>query len=212
MCSGTLVGPREILTAAHCIAEGPGAAGTRVYVANSRRSVESAWYHSQYVPSQSPSESARFDLGMLILSEPVTNMSPIPVLRGRRITRGTKILIAGYGSNERSDDPNRSFRDNFKVGLSRVILADGNHLFASHRAFSASACSGDSGGPAIIAIGKRSLAVAGTLSAGINVSEGGKCYLRGDGTFVEVDLQSVSSRAFLRSFPGVRYVRANSRR
>jgi hypothetical protein len=155
---------------------------------------------------------ARYDLGMLILSEPIQNVAPIPVLRGKRITKGTKIVIAGYGSNERSDDPDRSFVDDFKIGFSRVTNADGKQLFASHRAFRASACSGDSGGPAMIPANKKSLALVGTLSAGINVTEGGRCYLRGDGSFIEVDLQSRSSRAFLNYFPGVQYIRARAAR
>jgi hypothetical protein len=165
----------------------------------------------EYNPSQSPAAMARYDLGMLILSEPVDSLAPIPVLRGKRVTTGTKILIAGYGSNERSDDPSRSFIDNFKLGYSKVTNADGKHLFASHRAFRASACSGDSGGPAMVAVG-RSLALVGSLSAGINRSEGGRCYLRGDGSFIEVDLQSPSSRSFLKYFQGVQYIRARSSR
>jgi hypothetical protein len=149
---------------------------------------------------------------MLILSEAIDSLSPIPVLRGKRITKGTKILIAGYGSNELSDDPSRSFSDNFKLGFSRVTEADGKQLFASHRAFRASACSGDSGGPAMVPFGKKSLALVGALSAGINLTDGGRCYLRGDGSFIEVDLQSPSSRSFLKYFQGVQYVRARSSR
>ena len=211
-CSGTLIGSREVLTAAHCIANGPGPSGYRVYVGRQWMSVQSAWYHARYDDSQPAYRMGKYDLGMLILSQPVTTVPPIPVLRGSRIARGTKVAIAVYGTNERSGSPGRSFLDDFKIGLSRVTEANGHTLNCFHRAFNASTCSGDSGGPVMVAYSKKGLAVVGVISSGTNRLRNDTCYLYGGGFFSTTDLQSPASRSFLSNFKGVRYARMQLRR
>lgn len=208
-CSGALVGKRAVLTAAHCIADdGLAAAEFGVYVGRDWYEVERAWYHSKYDPNQSIYQAAKYDLGMLILKRSVTSIKPLAILNSRRVQRGAQLLIAGYGTNELSDDPNRSFMDNFKVGVAKVVKADGRRIFSSYRSNGASTCAGDSGGPASVVYGRSNIALAGIVSAGVNtVTNDNRCELRSDGSSIYVDLQSPSSKAFLRAFKGLRYAR-----
>lgn len=206
-CSGALVGRRQVLTAAHCLAEGPAISEYYVYVAGEWFTLSSAWYNAKYDPNKSSYESSPHDLGMLILSRSATKATPLSILNGNRIKRGARVMIAGYGANEYSDDPDRSFVDNFKLGFSRVERVDGKRIFGSHVQYNASTCSGDSGGPALHMYRKNKVAVVGILSAGVNNTIESRCELNADGSFIQVDLQSTSSRAFLRSFKGLRYAR-----
>jgi V8-like Glu-specific endopeptidase len=207
-CSGALVGTRAILTAAHCVVGGPSASEFAVYVGRDWYQVESTWYHPKYDQNQTPYQSAKYDLGMIILSKSVTSTKPLSILSGRPLRRGARLLIAGYGTNERSNDPSRSFIDNFKVGVANVVKVDGRQIFSSYRSNGASTCAGDSGGPASVSYGRSSIALAGIVSAGINtVTNDNRCELREDGSSIYVDLQSSASRAFLRAFKGLKYVR-----
>lgn len=207
-CSGALVGRYAILTAAHCVAQVQTISDFAVYVGRDWYQVESAWYHSRFDPNQSASRAAKYDLGMLILDRPVTSTKPLSILASRRVKRGSQLLIAGYGTNELSNDPLRSIIDNFKIGLANVVRADSHLLFSTYRSNGASTCAGDSGGPASVAYGRASIALAGIVSAGVNtVSSDNRCKLRADGLSIYVDLQSRSSKAFLREFKGIKYAR-----
>lgn len=206
-CSGSLVGTREVLTAAHCIAGGPDASGFSVFVGGKWMEVESTWYHAAFDRNKPAAVMAPYDLGMVVLKNPVVGTRPFPILRKRKVRRGSTIFIAGFGTNERADRPNRSFIDNFKIGATRVAQAIGGVFFGEHRAYGSSTCAGDSGGPATFLYRRDALAVVGVLSAGTNSVEGGRCRLKNGGRFIHVDLQSPTSRAFLSYFPNVRYAR-----
>ena len=204
-CSGILVGPREVLTAAHCVSDTSPNSDFSVIVGGGVFGVKSRYYNSNYDPNGDIVLNAPHDLGILILSTAVRSIKPVPVLFNDLVTAGESAIIYGYGSNEFSALPDRYPWEDGKMGLMIVDDASGGLLTSVHTLGGASACQGDSGGPAIQTIGGFS-SVIGTLTIGVNSTIGGACYLNGSGLFSYVDLQASTSQRFMLNFPGITYI------
>lgn len=204
-CSGTLVGASLILTAGHCVSDSATPGDYLVYIGDAVHTVGNVWQHASYDPLADDEAAARYDLGMLELSTPVTKYAPIPILSGHRLQKGEQYFLAGYGTNEDTWDTSRSFLENFKIGATKLEYRDNSLLWGTHTPYGSSICAGDSGGPAYLVEGTL-VALVGVASIGLNTESGDQCILVEDGEFAHVDLQSPSSRSFLAEFSGVEYV------
>jgi hypothetical protein len=151
-CSGTLVTPRAVLTAAHCLDEDVatvrvwlGETGTLEYTA------QSFVFYPGFVFNQSG-----FDVGVVLLGEDLPR-TPAALLSSRSAKIGETAIIAGFGRTENSEIAS------LRAG-STTVAAIGRYIETLFAPPSSSICSGDSGGPIFVSEGG-AWTVAGISSA-----------------------------------------------
>lgn len=173
MCTGTLIRPNVVLSAAHCFFahdENDEPTGTlapldELEVVAGARSVFEATAEQRYrvidVRVAPGYDHVGFwnaagdlgpvwsDLALAITDRPVTQVAVIPLLAAdelQRFTAGSRVTVSGYGATR--------FVDDEALGLGALMLAELSVEGFSTTELSASApsgadtCSGDSGGPA----------------------------------------------------------------
>ncbi len=150
-CSSTVIAPRAVLTAGHCL----DVAGVKVW-GGSGDQVEATSFHIH--PRYNGTDSD-FDVGIVLTGEDIPRPA-VPVLFGRDARVGEQAIIAGWGQNA--------------SGVARVLRAGttsiasvGSTLLETRYTQGASGsgvCVGDSGGPILVSEGGV-WAVAGVTSS-----------------------------------------------
>lgn len=144
-CTGTLIGPNQIATAAHCLSDGARLVsigyGSRVQRLQGIGSIR--WkVHERYVGAQ---EQLTFDLAVITFDGNLpTSLKPTPVGIASDVVAGREVIFAGYGltatNNLRIDEQLRRVTSS----IDQIDTLNGEIL---DKEDGLGTCQGDSGGP-----------------------------------------------------------------
>ena len=159
-CTGTLVGPRTVLTAAHCVVGVSASSlrfviGSRVSQPEHVLSVASVTPHPAYNDFQLTN-----DIGVVTLAQdaPVAPMGILPSMDASWV--GRELIFVGYGFSNGINQTG--------IGTKRFVqmdIASVSSTTFSYQDQGKNTCNGDSGGPAFAQVGGE-LLVAGVTSYG----------------------------------------------
>lgn len=157
-CTGTLIAARWVLTAAHCVSEGPttglhvrfddpdindAAGGTVVAVATVHA-------HPQF-----DLDNLDNDIALLELAAPVTDRAATPIHR-EVVAAATAVIDVGYGVADNNDTGGGLLRMVDKVTVDCAAANDptvsGANLICMDASDGRGSCFGDSGGPAFATV------------------------------------------------------------
>jgi hypothetical protein len=161
LCSGVLIAPDLVLTAAHCVVDRASyrvVAVDRAFRPRTTRTVAVA-VHPTFVPGTTPRTQPGTDLALMRLERPMgPDFTPLDPRRAGRVGTGEAVTLAGFGIV--AEGQRRSARTLRQTNLisvgplqvaNQVLVAVDPEFMAARSG--AGACRGDSGGPILAASG-----------------------------------------------------------
>ena len=165
ICSGSLISENKVLTAAHCVLDKGFyfvTLGARTINSDAPLlEVESVWRNPRYSERKIVN-----DIGVLKLTNPVLNVSPIPLASNsmtKKINAAKSYTVYGWGLDQNKSPAvylkTAKLTNQDKVAKSKMIkwgysnttmLAAGNYL--KNEKIYAGVCNGDSGGPLVFRV------------------------------------------------------------
>lgn len=220
-CSGALVAPNLILTAAHCIMPDFAARGHLANINGKSYLASNIEKHPRYVyldyKSTNPKKRALnlyTDVGVITLSENITDVTPLPILVDEPLSAGESVVSNGFGTNETVPLPATSINDlllAFRSAALSVSKVNNWSFVTSYSLGHTTVCGGDSGGPVTRDLGNyRGILGVNSLTTVTSINDQSQCVVRSDGSNGDIDefplLGSKIALPFLRKFSGIQFL------
>jgi uncharacterized protein (TIGR03382 family) len=179
LCTGTLISPDWVLTAAHCV-QGVSAAGIQVHFGTvsvfSKPGVTIGASMAIAKPGFSTNNLGKNDIGLIKLAKSVNDITPVPVnLLAEKAPVGIKVTMVGYGATSVGGGGNIGTQyvvEQTSTPCNSFAGSDAD-LLCFNQVSGKGKCQGDSGGPSFAMIDGRMVQVGVTSFGDQNCSQFG---------------------------------------
>ena len=151
-CTGTVIAPRAILTAAHCLPSAT--ASINVFLGSGPQQVTTTFAAH---PSYRESNSTAYDVGVILMPADI-GRAAVPLLVSRDARVGETAILTGWGRDA------SGVLATLRAGSATVTAVSALTLETAYTSTASSVCQGDSGGPILLQEGG-TWAVGGVISA-----------------------------------------------
>lgn len=178
-CTGTIIDSRAVLTAAHCLADG--ITSVKIFLGTGDQVPSTSF---QWSPRYKPNDASSQDVAVVFTGQDL-GRTPQALLTSRDARAGEQSVIAGWGN-----DVSGAGGNVLRAGTASISAVGSTVLETIYSGTGSAVCSGDSGGPLLLAEGG-SWAIAGVTSA---TSIGGSC---AQGTSYYANIRNAEIRQFI---------------